>query len=149
MNNNKHTNFEELKLYLGRYSDLNRRYNSLLKKYEIINQRLNAPKSPALSGMPRGGTPVTQADLVSEKIDLEKRIERIRAERRTVKNEIVDLIDTLNDPKLIEILESHAIDGYTFEQIAEFMGYTERYIYDLYRNALEQLEKNFNKGRGR
>lgn len=96
--------------------------------------------------MPRGGTPVTEADLVSDKVDLEKRIEQIRAERHTVKNEIIDLIDTLDDPKLIEILESHTIDGYTFEQIAEFMGYTERYIYMLYRDALKKLGKNFNKG---
>ena len=89
--------------------------------------------------MPRGGTPVTIAELLSDKVDLEKRIERLKGKGKKIKDLIIEEIDSLEDPKQAEVLEAFLIDCKTIEEIAEDMGYTDRYIYDLYRDAINEL----------
>lgn len=111
----------------------------LEEKLVILDERITAVKSPSLSGMPRGGTPVTLADLVSDKVDLEKRIERLKAKGKKLKSEIYEEIDSLEDPRYCEVLEAHFIEGLTFESIAEEMGYTERHVYTLYSEAISLL----------
>lgn len=111
----------------------------LEEKLVILDERITAVKSPSLSGMPRGGTPVTLADLVSDKVDLEKRIERLKVKGKKLKSEIHEEIDSLEDPRYCEVLEAHFIEGLTFESIAEEMGYTERHVYTLYSEAISLL----------
>lgn len=111
----------------------------LEEKLVILDERITAVKSPSLSGMPRGGTPVTLADLVSDKVDLENRIERLKAKGKKLKSEIYEEIDSLEDPRYCEVLEAHFIEGLTFESIAEEMGYTERHVYTLYSEAISLL----------
>lgn len=111
----------------------------LEEKLVILDERITAVKSPSLSGMPRGGTPVTLADLVSDKVGLEKRIERLKAKGKKLKSEIYEEIDSLEDPRYCEVLEAHFIEGLTFESIAEEMGYTERHVYTLYSEAISLL----------
>lgn len=111
----------------------------LEEKLVILDERITAVKSPSLSGMPRGGTPVTLVDLVSDKVDLEKRIERLKAKGKKLKSEIYEEIDSLEDPRYCEVLEAHFIEGLTFESIAEEMGYTERHVYTLYSEAISLL----------
>ena len=111
----------------------------LEEKLVTLDERITAVKSPSLSGMPRGGTPVTLADLVSDKVDLEKRIERLKAKGKKLKSEIYEEIDSLEDPRYCEVLEAHFIEGLTFESIAEEMGYTERHVYTLYSEAISLL----------
>lgn len=111
----------------------------LEEKLVILDERITAVKSPSLSGMPRGGTPVILADLVSDKVDLEKRIERLKVKGKKLKSEIYEEIDSLEDPRYCEVLEAHFIEGLTFESIAEEMGYTERHVYTLYSEAISLL----------
>ena len=111
----------------------------LEEKLVILDERITAVKSPSLSGMPRGGTPVTLADLVSDKVDLEKRIERLKVKGKKLKSEIYEEIDSLEDPRYCEVLEAHFIEGLTFESIAEEMGYTERHVNTLYSEAISLL----------
>ena len=67
----------------------------LEEKLVNLDERITAIKLPSLSGMPRGGTPVTLADLVSDKVDLEKRIEKLKAKSRNLKEAIYAEIDSL------------------------------------------------------
>ena len=111
----------------------------LEEKLKLLDERITAVKSPSMSGMPRGGTPVTIADLVADKIDLEKRIEKLRSKSRDLKTSVYEEIDSLEDTRYCEVLEAHFIDGLTFESIAAEMGYTERHIYTLYSEAIRVL----------
>ena len=111
----------------------------LEEKLKILDERITAVKSPSLSGMPRGGTPVTIADLVGDKIDLEKRIEKLRSKSRDLKTSVYEEIDSLEDTRYCEVLEAHFIEGQTFEEISERMGYTERHVYKLYQEAIRVL----------
>lgn len=111
----------------------------LEKKLVLLDERITGLRSPNLSGMPRGGVPVTIDDLMSDKIDLEDRIKRLKAKSRDLKNAVCEEIDSLEDPRYCEILEAHFIDGLSFEDIAEEMGYTERNVIKLYSEAITLL----------
>ena len=118
--------------------------NRLEEKLLLLEEKIKSIKSPNYSGMPRGGTPVTIEELLSDKIDLEKRIERLKGKGKKLKDSILEEIDSLEDPKQAEVLETFLIDCKTIEEIAERMGYTDRYIYDLYRDAVNELVFNNN-----
>lgn len=93
--------------------------------------------------MPRGGQPVTLADLISDKDELEKRIERLKKKGRQIKSEILEEIDTLDDYRYCEILEAYFIDCLSMEDIADREGYSTRRIYALYSEAIEILSVKF------
>ena len=114
----------------------------LEKKLSLLETRLSSPGSPNLSGMPRGGTPVTLSDLVADKTELEERIARLKEKGKILKREILEEIDSLEDPRYCEVLEAYFIDGYTLEQIAEKECYTDRHVFRLYSEAITVLARN-------
>lgn len=127
------------KKFLKRYRKNKSCIDRLEDKLTTLNNRIESVRSPSLSGMPRGGTPVTVDDLIADKIDLEKRIKRLKSKSRNLKEEIIDEIDTLDDPRYCEVLEAYFIDCLTIEEIADKEGYTERHMYRLYNEAVTAL----------
>ena len=113
--------------------------NRLEKKLKSLDEKIKAIKSPNYSGMPRGGTPITVEDLIADKLELEDRIKRLKIKNKKVKKEILDEIDSLDDPRLCEILESFFVDCIALEDIADTEGYTERHVYRLYNEGVRLL----------
>ena len=111
----------------------------LEEKLTLLDERIKSIKSPNYSGMPRGGRPVTIDELLSDKIDLEERIKRLKVKGKRLKNEILEEIDSLEDFRYCEVLEAFFIDGLSLEEIAENEGYTVRHIYRLYSEAVTLL----------
>ena len=111
----------------------------LEKKLVKLDERITVIKPPSLSGMPRGSTPVTHADLISDKVDLENRIERLKAKSHDLKKEVCEEIDCLEDTRYCEVLEAYFIDELSFESIADEMNYTVRHVYNLYKEAISLL----------
>ena len=130
---------ENKKKSLKRYRKNCACVHRLEKKLALLDDRIISIKSPNFSGMPRGGQPVTLADLISDKDELEKRIERLKNKGRQIKSEILEEIDTLEDSRYCEILEAYFIDGLSMEDIAENEGYSVRQIYKLYSEAINIL----------
>ena len=114
----------------------------LEEKLTLLDDRITTVKSPNYSGMPRGGTPVTIEELISDKGDLEKRIKRLKDKGKRLKDHILEEIDSLEDPRYCEVLEAFFIECKSIETIAEDMGYSDRHIYDLYREGIEELTFN-------
>ena len=108
-------------------------------KLKLLDERIKSVKSPNYSGMPRGGTPVTIEDLLSDKLDLEKRIKRLKDKGKRFKDQILEEIDSLEDPRYCEVLEAYFVDCKSISQISEDMGYTEVHIYNLYRESVKEL----------
>lgn len=133
---------EKKKRSLKRYKKNLACIDRLEAKYILLSERIESVKSPNYSGMPRGGTPVTIEELLSDKLDLEKRIERLKSKGKKIKAEILEEIDTLEDPRLCEILEAFLIDGLSIDEIAENEGYTPRHVYRLYSEAVNILSIN-------
>ena len=111
----------------------------LKNKLEQLEDRLTSIKTPNLSGMPRGGVPVSVEELLSDKFDLERRIGKLEKKGRNYKIEILDEIDTLDDPRYCEVLESYLIDCISLDDIANKEGYSIRHIYRLYSEAVEEI----------
>lgn len=130
---------ESKKRSLKRYKKNKALVGRLEEKLALLEDRLTSVRSPKYSDMPRGGTPVTVEELISDKIELEERIERLRTKGRDLRSEILAEIDTLEDTRYAEVLESFFIDGYTLEEIADNEGYTVRHVYRLYSEAVTFL----------
>ena len=111
----------------------------LNEKLTLLDARIKTIRSPNYSGMPRGGTPVTIDELLSDKIDIEERIKRLKSKSRNLKYEILEEIDSIEDPRYCEVLEAFFIDCIPLEEIAENEGYTVRHIYRLYSEAVTLL----------
>ena len=125
------------KRFLWRYRNNLACISRLEAKLVILDERITTIKAPNYSGMPRGGVPVTLEDLIADKDDLERRIQKLKDKSRDLKRSITEAIDTIEDTRYCEVLEAHFIDALDFEDIAEEMGYTERHVYTLYAEAIK------------
>lgn len=127
------------KRYLKRYRKNRALINRLKLKIANLDDRMKSIRSPGFSDMPRGGTPITKEDITAEKVDIERRIQRLEAKGKIIKTEILDIIDEVEDPRYAEILESFLIDCKDFEDIAEDCGYSVRHIERLYRDSIRAV----------
>ena len=142
MENQEIQELENKKRFLKRYR---KNYNCIVRlegKLSLLDAKLNSVRSPNLSGMPRGGIPITDADLIADKIDLENRIKRLKEKGKKLKGEILEEIDSLDDPRYVAILEGFFIDCLSMEDIADNEGYTVRHVYTLYHDAVRTLTLN-------
>ena len=117
----------------------------LEEKLFMLDERLKSVRSPNISGMPRSTNHVSREELLSDKIDLEERIKRLKEKNRNLKSEILNEIDSLDDPRYCEVLESFFIDRLTIEEIADVNGYTIRHTYRLYLEGIKLLSLNCHK----
>lgn len=139
MENQFHQEIKNKKQSLKRYRVNRVCVNRLEEKLTLLDEKIKSIKSPNYSGMPRGSTPITIDELLSDKIDLERRIRRLKDKGKKIKDLIVEEIDSLEDPLQAEVLEMFFIDCKSIEDIAEDMGYTDRHIYNIYKNAIDEL----------
>lgn len=123
---------EQKKRSLKRYKNSLACIHRLEKKLDCLNEKIAAINSPILSDMPRGGFPVKLEDLLSDKIELEERINQLKCKSKNLKQELLGEIDSLDDSQRCEILEAFFIEGVTLNDIAERTGYTIRHVYRLY-----------------
>lgn len=130
---------EKKKKFLKRYKRNNACIDRLKIKLKELDERIKSAKSPNYSGMPKGGVPVTVEELISDKLDLEKRIDKLKAKKSKLKNDVVEQIDNLDDTRYIDILEKFFIELMSFGEIAEELGYNERHVIRLYSEAIKEL----------
>lgn len=139
MENSDIERVEKKKRSLKRYKKNLSCIERLESKLETLDTRMTSVRSPKLSDMPRGGQPVTTEDMILEKIELEERIERLKAKSKKLRSETLEEIDRVEDPRYSEILEGFFIDCKSLEEIAENTGYTIRHVYRLYSEGVTFL----------
>ena len=130
----------EKKKWLSRYTRNRVVIQRLEEKVASLDSKMKTIKTSNLSGMPRGGQPVTSADIVADKLELESRIEKLELKGRQYRREILDAIDDLEDAVHAEILESVFIDGMLIEDVGDELGYNIRHVYRLYARAIEAIQ---------
>lgn len=128
------------KRYLKRYKKTMERLEQLQDKLIEIDTQAVGIGSPRITGMPGGGTPVTSADLIAEKAELEERICSLKEKAKRYREEIIVCIDGLEDPRAAMVLEMFFIHRMTFAQIAQRTSYSERQIYRHYSEGIENIE---------
>lgn len=130
---------ESKKRSLKKYKKNLAKLSRLEEKLRTLDERIQSVRSPKLSDMPRGGTPVTLVDLLADKEELEERIARQKAANRNMRHAIIEELDKLDDAKHIEVLELFFIQGLTPEEIAEELCYNVRTVYRLYSEGVKLL----------
>lgn len=131
---------EKKKAFLKRYRKQLAKIQRIEEKIDFINDRMLNLKAIRISDEPRGTTSISQAELLSDKMDYEKRLEYLKDKAKQIKEEIVGVIDTLDDTRFIEVLEAYFIDCLSFGQIADKLGYNERWIIELYSTAIRTID---------
>ena len=127
---------EQKKQFLKRYKKNLALIDRLKDKVESLDARSKSIRSPSLSDMPRGGTPITYEDLIAEKDETIRRIERLTRKGRVYREEILDVIDELEDSRYAEVLEAFCIECKDFDTIAEENCYSVRHVERLYYEAI-------------
>ena len=131
---------ERKKKYLKRYKKNRACVARLENKLELIESRLESIKSTTYEEKTKGGIRKTTEDWIAEKIDLEKRIEKLNKYGESLKEETYDIIDTIMEPKLVEIMEHLFIKGYEMEDTADMLGLSKRQLLRKYRDAIDSIK---------
>lgn len=127
------------KEWLRQVRTIDSRIDATIERLERMRARLEAGRMSNLSGMPRGGAIdwTVTADMV---IDLEKRLNAEIREMCRTKQAALDAIDAVEEANLREVLELYYLDGYTWDQVAQTMGYDVRQVYRLHGVALQRIK---------
>jgi hypothetical protein len=127
------------KEFLRRARGADRRIDEALERVERLRAKLEAGRMSSITGMPRGGG--ADWTLTADKlIELERAVNGRIREMCALKCMAMEAIDRVEDARLREVLELYYIDGFTWEQVAERMGYEARQIYRLHGMALLRVE---------
>lgn len=101
-----------------------------------IESRLTSARGSNLSGMPRGGK-YDWTDTVAKVIELTDEINVEIQHLCKVKQLINDAINAVEDERYRSLLELRYRHYMTFEQIADEMNYTMRYVQQMHGDALQ------------
>ncbi len=135
------TDVEDKKQWLMRYRHIREKINRLNNKINTIDDKITSVCTPNYSYMPKVkiSNPKGIDDYLSDKIDIEERIKSLNAKAVNIKREIFNAIDDIEDAKQAEVLECYFIDCMTMPDIADTMGYTERYVRGMYAHAIHNI----------
>jgi len=108
----------------------------------LVSQAENT--SCRLTGLPHNPSPDTSpmATAICKKVDLEREIETLEAER----NAHIAKIDILEDEVLSRLLNLRYVQEAKWDVIMAEMGYCETHIHRLHRKALTLLDKKLKEG---
>lgn len=122
-----------------RYKNTQICIDRLNEKIAILDEKITAIRTTNFSDMPRGGEPISISDLLSDKIELEKTVDGLKAENKKLKYQMLSEIYSLENPLYWDVLERLFIDGRSIDDIAYEKGYSSRHIYRMYAKAMDLL----------
>lgn len=131
---------KQTKMFLRRYKVNQQKIQRLQDKIEWLDDKLMNFHAIRYDGEPKGTTTISKEDIISDKIDYEERIERLKIKSRELKKEICKVIDELDDTRHIEVLELYFIECMSFHEIADKMKYTLRHTISLYSRAITLIK---------
>jgi hypothetical protein len=130
----------EAKKILNQHRSVYFLIQDLKKQVKDIDAQIYGCSSGKITGMPRGGKPVTREDMANEKADIQKRIERLEIVKAQKKEIVQAYIDTVFSPRHNKILTLYCIKVLPIWKIAELEGYSQRHTFRLYEQALDMVD---------
>ena len=127
------------KEFLRRARSVDRRVDEAQERVDRLRARLEAGRMSSVTGMPRGGAK-DWTETADRLIELEQRVNARIRELVRWEHAAMDAIDRVDDARQREVLELYYIDGLTWGQVAERMGYEVRQIYRLHGLALLKVK---------
>lgn len=127
------------KEFLRKAREVDRYVDEAMERVERLRAKLETGRISQLTGMPRGGSSdwTVTADRL---IELEQKVNARTRELVRWKLAAIDAINAVEEMRLREVLELYYIDGFTWEQVADRMGYEQRQVYRLHGMALLRIK---------
>ena len=127
------------KEFLRRARGADRRIDEATERMERLRARIEAGRLSHITGMPRGGNS-DWTDTANALIDLERTVNARVREMCREKRLAMEAIAAVEEARYREVLELYYLDGYTWEKVAEVMGYDLRWVYRLHGHALRKIK---------
>lgn len=129
-----------VKEFLRHVRTLDRRVDAATERTERLRARLEAGRMSRITGMPRGGSgdwTITADSLIM----LEQRENAEIREMIRWKMAAKDAIARVSASSQREVLELYYLNGYTWPQVARYMGYKDvRWVHELHGRALKKVQ---------
>ena len=123
---------------MRRAREVDRRVDEAQERAKRLREKLEAGRVSSVTGMPRGGG-ADWTETADKLIELEQVVNQCTRELVRWKLAAIDAIRGVEEPRLAEVLELYYIDGLTWEQVAQRMGYTMRNVQYLHGLALLRI----------
>ncbi len=136
---------EEKKKYLQRYQDSVKQLEFC--REELIRvEGLETKITPAMTGMPQGQPDGSKTELaVEHKQTAEQKYRDAIEKHQCILKEITAILDNQLEGKELLVMKWRYIAGLTWEQTAERVGISMRWVWALHGQALEKLVLPFDK----
>lgn len=129
------------KAYLNRYQRLKGYIRARQTELAELRGTL-IPSSVDYTGITVQTSPHDKmAEIMAEIDSLEQRITDATIDALKVLRDIEDVVQQMKDPRQQTLVINYYLNGLTWEQTAEAMGYDLRWIYRLHGQALDSVEE--------
>jgi len=145
---------DEIRELLEAYTVFQKRIDNTEERLAFIEQTLDSPSAPSLSGMPSGSRDGTskQEREVLKKLELEEKLAEMYAEENRKREEIESLINLMDKPDEQTAIEMRYLDRANWKAICtviygsepDFDEHEQRYLKRTFRvhgSALQTLAK--------
>lgn len=129
-----------VKKVLNQYKKIRWMIDDLDTQIDDVTKNMSSLKSGKLTGMPRGGVPVTYADLIADKDELERRKKRYEVVAKQKKEIVQTYIDTVLSVKHNRLLTLYYVKCMPMQAVAKKEHYTERHAFRVYTEALDMVD---------
>lgn len=125
-------------------------YRKFAPEIEALARTVNEIRSGAvmpskvIDGMPRAGTPQDMSGYAARIDKAERKLNSRITQAKKAREETIELIFKLEDPRGRAVLLDHYINGLTWEQTAESLHYSLAHIYNLKNKAIQDLTRVLN-----
>ena len=118
---------------------VDRRIDRATERVERLRARLEAGRLNQLTGMPRGGNS-DWTETADKLIELEQIVNARVREMCKVKRLAMEAIEAVEEMRYREVLELYYLDGFTWDTVAQQMGYDVRHVTRLHGKALQKVK---------
>lgn len=98
----------------------------------------------SISEMPKSGQPFGIDEVIAEKDELERRINKFLEQARQQRKEVQNLIDTVISPKHNDFLTMYFIRLMSVEEISSNLKYNDRHAWRVFRESITMVSENCN-----
>ena len=132
--------FQRQKQFLRQIGAADRETEILIDTLERSKSQLTSAKAATLSDMPKGGQPRDMGDAVIAFDNLRQKVNEIIASLCALKMDAIDVIYSIEDSLLREVLEHRYIQFMEWDEVRDAMGYKEvKTVYNLHGKALKKI----------
>jgi DNA-directed RNA polymerase specialized sigma subunit len=126
--------------YLIKYRIIMNKVDRWEEKLYRLDSKINSIQSPALKSEPSSSIKITLDDLLIQKKEIEERINNFLKDARTLRTEIEDALDKLENDNEARVLDLYFLSRMNLLKISQVLNYSERHVTRLYVDGIKSIQ---------